>query len=52
MSFIQQANQNLQGEIRNEAAQANIQFVPTIVLGDHIFDESIDEATLKAYIAE
>ncbi|SAM81501.1 bifunctional disulfide isomerase/thiol-disulfide oxidase [Enterococcus faecium] len=52
LSFIQQANQNLQGEIRNEAAQANIQFVPTIVLGDHIFDESIDEATLKAYIAE
>lgn len=52
LGFIQQANQNLQGEIRNEAAQANIQFVPTIVLGDHIFDESIDEATLKAYIAE
>lgn len=52
LSFNQQANQILQSEIRNEAEQANIKFVPTIVLGEHIFDESIDEATLKSYIAE
>ena len=52
LRFNQQANQILQSEIRNEAEQANIKFVPTIVLGEHIFDESIDEATLKSYIAE
>ena len=52
LHFTQQANHNLQSEIRNEAEQANIKFVPTIVLGEHIFDESIDSATLKAYIAE
>jgi hypothetical protein len=52
LHFTQQANQNLQIEIRNEAEQANIKFVPTIVLEEHIFDESIDEKTLLAYIAE
>lgn len=52
LHFSQQANQTLQGEIRNEAEQANIKFVPTVILGDHIFDESIDEATLKTYILE
>ncbi|MDU5334780.1 thioredoxin domain-containing protein [Enterococcus sp.] len=52
LQFTQQANQSLQREIRNEAEQANIKFVPTMVLGEHIFDESIDEATLKAYITE
>ena len=52
LHLLQQPNQALQQEIRNEAAQANIQFVPTIILGEHIFDESIDQATLKNYIAE
>ena len=52
LHFTQQANQNLLIEIRNEAEQANIKFVPTIVLEEHIFDESIDEKTLLAYIAE
>ncbi|MGM0166839.1 hypothetical protein IGI39_001801 [Enterococcus sp. AZ135] len=52
LHFTQQANQSLQGEIRNEAEQANIKFVPTIVLDEHIFDESIDEITLRAYINE
>lgn len=51
LQFTQQANQSLQREIRNEAEQANIKFVPTMVLDEHIFDESIDEATLKSYIA-
>ncbi|MBU5584158.1 hypothetical protein KQJ29_31435, partial [Enterococcus sp. S181_ASV_20] len=36
LRFNQQANQILQSEIRNEAEQANIKFVPTIVLGEHI----------------
>lgn len=52
LRFTQQANQSIQQEIRNEAEQANIRFVPTVVLGKHIFDESIDEATLKTYINE
>lgn len=52
LHFSQQANQSLQSEIRNEAEQANIKFVPTVILDDHIFDESISESTLKNYIAE
>ncbi|MDT2595839.1 thioredoxin domain-containing protein [Enterococcus dongliensis] len=52
LHLTQQANQNLQQEIRNEAEQANINFVPTIILGEHIFDEAIDETTLHSYIAE
>ncbi|MDT2736758.1 thioredoxin domain-containing protein [Enterococcus pseudoavium] len=52
LHFSQQDNESLRREIRNEAEQANIQFVPTLILGDHIFDESIDEVTLKNYIAE
>ncbi|MGF2941721.1 thioredoxin domain-containing protein [Enterococcus xiangfangensis] len=52
LQFVQQANRSLQQEIRNEAEQANITFVPTIILGEHIFDEAIDDTTLKAYIAE
>ena len=52
LHFSQQANQSLQSEIRNEAEQANIKFVPTVILDEHIFDESISESTLKNYIAE
>lgn len=33
-----------------EANAANIQFVPTVIIDDHIFDESIDLATLKSYL--
>ncbi|MGM0173991.1 DsbA family protein [Enterococcus sp. DIV0800] len=52
LHLSQHANQELQQEIRNEAQQANIQFVPTIILGEHIFDESIDQATLATYLNE
>lgn len=38
--------------IINEANQANIRFVPTIILGDKIFDESIAENELAGYISE
>ncbi|WP_409022840.1 DsbA family protein [Dellaglioa sp. P0083] len=33
-----------------EANAANIQFVPTVIVDDHIFDESMDLATLKSYL--
>ncbi|WP_427814249.1 thioredoxin domain-containing protein [Enterococcus sp. 22-H-5-01] len=52
LHFEQQANRELQQEIRNEADQATIKFVPTVVIGEHIFDESIDEATLTSYLTE
>ncbi len=52
LHLSQQANQELQQEMRNEAQQANIQFVPTIILGEHIFDESIDQASLANYLNE
>ena len=38
--------------IVNEANQANIVFVPTIILGNHIFDENITEDELNQYINE
>ncbi|MGX7195272.1 thioredoxin domain-containing protein [Enterococcus olivae] len=34
-----------------EAEQANIRFVPTVIIDNHIFDESIDEDLLKNYLA-
>lgn len=34
-----------------EAAAANIQFVPTIIVGEHIFDESVSPDELKSYLA-
>ena len=36
--------------IINEANAAHIQFVPTVIVDDHIFDESIDMTTLKSYL--
>lgn len=33
-----------------ETEQATIKFVPTIIIGDHIFDENIDQETLTSYI--
>ncbi|HLQ40207.1 MAG TPA: thioredoxin domain-containing protein [Tetragenococcus sp.] len=37
-------------EIVEETKRANIKFVPTIIVEDHIFDENIDLETLKSYI--
>lgn len=37
--------------IQKEATAATIQFVPTLILDEHIFDESIEIAQLKAYLA-
>lgn len=50
LQLKQQPTQNLQIEIRNEAEQANIKFVPTILVDEHIFDESVTEAELKNYL--
>ena len=47
----QQPNQSLQQEIRNEADQANIKFVPTVLVDNYIFDESVTEDQLKEYLA-
>ncbi len=33
-----------------EANAAHIQFVPTIIIGEHIFDESVTEEELRGYI--
>lgn len=41
-----------QKAIVTEAQRANIQFVPTMILNDHIFDESISAETLLAYLNE
>lgn len=38
--------------IAEEAAAASIQFVPTIILGTHIFDEAITQDELSALLAE
>lgn len=37
-------------QIVAETERANIKFVPTIIIDEHIFDESIDEETLKNYL--
>lgn len=50
LQFTQQPTQNLQSEIRNEAEQANIKFVPTILVDEHIFDESVTPAELTNYL--
>lgn len=50
LGLEQQPNQSLQQEIRNEADQANIKFVPTILVDNHIFDESVTKDQLKEYL--
>jgi hypothetical protein len=37
-------------EIADEADKANIKFVPTIILDENIFDESIEPDLLKSYV--
>lgn len=34
----------------DEANRANIKFVPTVIIGEQIFDESIDNQTLRNYL--
>ena len=39
-------------KVIEEAAAANIQFVPTVIVNNHIFDESISKETLLDYLNE
>jgi protein-disulfide isomerase len=43
---------SIAGEIVEEARRANIQFVPTVIIGNHIFDESISADELIEFINE
>lgn len=47
-----QGNMEEAEEIVAEAKRANVQFVPSIFIGDHIFDESITQNELVQYIEE
>ncbi|GCF94479.1 thioredoxin [Enterococcus florum] len=46
----QQPTQAIQNEIRNEAALANVRFVPSVFIDQHIFDESITQKELLDYL--
>ncbi|KAF1298612.1 thioredoxin [Enterococcus sp. JM4C] len=41
LNLTEQFDQKVTQSIIDEAAEANIQFVPTIIVNEHIFDESI-----------
>lgn len=45
-----QDNQQVEQAVIEEAAKANVQFVPTIILGEHIFDENITVDELKVLL--
>ncbi|MFD1317413.1 thioredoxin domain-containing protein [Loigolactobacillus zhaoyuanensis] len=46
-----QPNQTMIDLVLNEAKTANVQFVPTIIIGDTIFDEKITKPELAKLIA-
>lgn len=50
LSLTEEPDVATTANIIEEAATANIQFVPTIVLDQHIFDESISENLLMTYL--
>lgn len=52
LKLTPQNNQAALAAIEHEAQTANIQFVPTIILGQHIFDESIDLSELEQLISQ
>ena len=52
LGLSEQNHPAIAGEIVEEAKNANIQFVPTIILDGHIFDESITAEELTALINE
>lgn len=51
LGLTEQPDSDTTAAIIAEAEAANIKFVPTVILDQHIFDESIDEATLVGYLA-
>lgn len=50
LGLIPSRKQEMKAKIKREANDANIQFVPTIWLDGHLFDESIELETLKDYL--
>ncbi|EME8207552.1 DsbA family protein [Enterococcus faecium] len=50
LGLAEQKNEQLSQAIINEAEQAHIRFVPTVILGKEIFDESISKEKLKELI--
>ena len=50
LGLAEQKDEQLSQAIINEAEQAHIRFVPTVILGKEIFDESISKEKLKELI--
>lgn len=50
LSLVENTQTELVNSIIDEANQANIKFVPTVVIGEHIFDESISKEELISYL--
>lgn len=50
LSLVEDMRENIVASIIDEANQANIKFVPTVVIDDHIFDESISKEELINYL--
>lgn len=50
LSLVENIQIECINSIIDEANQANIKFVPTIVIGKHIFDESISKEKLISYL--
>lgn len=52
LGLTEQLHPEIVENIIYEANEANIQFVPTIIVEKHIFDESVTLDELKEYLAE
>lgn len=50
LGLKEQKDATLVSAVIAEADAAHIQFVPTIIIGEHIFDESVTEEELRGYI--
>lgn len=50
LNLTEQFDQSVTNSIIAEANAANIQFVPTVIVDNHIFDESISQDELKEII--
>ncbi len=50
LKLTEQKDEQLSQAVINEAEQAHIRFVPTVILGKEIFDESISIEELKELI--
>lgn len=50
LGLTEQIDREATEKIIAEANAAHIQFVPTVIIDDHIFDENIDLETLASYL--